>query len=270
MSDEMKEPIKDPEGEPLESIGIGSLSATGTLPSGIMWSPFSTTATTISPAYVVADVDALDERIKKAIEEKIKDIPYSDSLYAHLERAKDESLRRGIEADTVIIDRGVAVSEGIGHAKMVLGLKVKYSKEGSLPMGAAFAMLKTRADAGLEPTPEEDEAWKEKEEAEREKEKKLSEEKTGIIKRSAPGWKASSSMFIYYTGPYGASSMVNVNHIVDVADQYRRLSSGEEWYGLELTVDVTSGSSPHTILIRDKNEAKEAWDVLLHAGRFKV
>ena len=107
-------------------------------------------------------------------------------MYAHLERAKDECLRKKIEADTVIIDRGVAVSEGIGHVKMVLGLKVKYSKEGSLRMGAAFAMLETT------PEEEEDEAWKEKEETEREKKEGVPDGKTGsgIIKRSAPGRKS--------------------------------------------------------------------------------
>lgn len=209
-----------------------------------------------SPSFVT--VDSIDERIDEAISKRMKGVAYSDSFYAHVERAKKECLRKRIEADTIIIDRGIAVSEGVGHAKMVMGLKVKYAKEGSLPMGAAFVMLET--------TPEEEE------ETERGKKEGVPDGKTGsgIIKRSAPGRKASSSMFIYYTKGSGAAAMVNVNHIVDVADRYRKASSGEEWYGLELTTDATSGTCPHRILIRDKEEAKEAWDILLHAGRSKV
>lgn len=69
---------------------------------------------------------------------------YADGFMPHLVRAKEEGLRKGIEMDTVVIDRGVAVSCGLGHVDMVLGLKVKYAKEGVLPMDSAFVIYKEK------------------------------------------------------------------------------------------------------------------------------
>ena len=100
-----------------ESVSVGAL------PSDIMWSsPYSAPSVSSTRGSVVETED-LDERVKRAIEEMVKGAPYSDSLYVHLERAKGECLRSKIEADTVIIDRGIAVSEGAGHAKMVQALR---------------------------------------------------------------------------------------------------------------------------------------------------
>ena len=89
---------------------------------------------------------ALDELrdIKKILEGMTKSVPESDSssFRAHVVKAKKEGKRRGIEADTIIIDKEVAVSQGIDHVGMVLGLRVKYAKEGSLPMDSSFVLLK--------------------------------------------------------------------------------------------------------------------------------
>lgn len=227
---------------------------------GSVFSPFWTsslttsgaiaTATGISPTYVAAT------------------LPYTDSLYAHLERAKEECLRSRIEADTVVIDRGVAVSQGLGHAKMVLGLKVRYSNEGSLPMGAAFVMLKAKADAGPEPepTPEEDEAWKEKEEKEAGAEKK-----EGIVKRTLPVYAGTHRLFIDYTTEVGGCALVNIDHVVDAQDEYMTCGGKEVWAALALTMDAVghSGSGSRIIRIKDPEEAKAAWTALLDASRFK-
>lgn len=82
---------------------------------------------------------------------------YADNIMPHLIRAVEEGKRRDVEMDTVVLDRGVAVSQGLGHAAMILGLRVKYAKEGTLPMDSAFVLLK-------------DEGWEKKE---REKEKAI-------------------------------------------------------------------------------------------------
>lgn len=77
---------------------------------------------------------------------------YADSFLPHLVRAKDEGVRRDIESDTIIIDRGVAVSQGLireedgkkKHADVIMGLKVRYAKEGILPMDSAFVIFKDK------------------------------------------------------------------------------------------------------------------------------
>ena len=77
---------------------------------------------------------------------------YAESFLPHLVRAKDEGVRRDIEADTILIDRGLAVSQGLireedgkrKHADVIMGLKVKYAKEGILPMDSAFVIFKKK------------------------------------------------------------------------------------------------------------------------------
>lgn len=254
----------------------------GALPSDIMWSsPYSAPSVSSTRGSVVETED-LDEKIKRAIEEMVRGTPYSDSLYAHLERAKGECLRSKIEADTVIIDRGIAVSEGAGHAKMVLGLKVKYAKKGSLPLGASFAMLKAEGD-------KEDKKSKgcdEKEHAP-EEDSKAGDDKAEGWGRVEPEKKAEAAeekcsgsvdpygMFISYTMSGGASGLVNINHVVDAYNEYVTRYGAKEWSALALIMDVpdydTIGTSmgPRVIRIEDPEEAKKAWETLAHASRGK-
>lgn len=80
--------------------------------------------------------------------ESVSEPIYAESFLPHLVRAKEEGTRKKIEMDTVVIDRGVATSQGLEHADMILGLKVKYAKEGSLPMDSAFVIMKdSKAEA---------------------------------------------------------------------------------------------------------------------------
>ena len=262
-----------------ESISVGAL------PSDAMWSsPYS--APMVSSACGSAvETEDLDEKIKRAIEEMVRGTPYSDSLYAHLERAKGECLRSKIEADTVIIDRGVAVSEGAGHAKMVLGLKVKYAKKGSLPMGASFVMLKAEGDKGSkgggekEHAPEEEakagdgkaEGGGKAESKKREGATEAAEEKcSGSVSPVDP-----YGMFISYTMSGGAPGLININHVVDAYNEYVTRYGAKEWSALALIMDVpdydTIGTSmgPRVIRIEDPEEAKKAWETLARAGRGK-
>ena len=261
-----------------------SISA-GALPSDIMWSsPYSSPSVSSTRGSVVETED-LDERVKRAIEEMVKGAPYSDSLYAHLERAKGECLRSKIEADTVIIDRGIAVSEGAGHAKMVLGLKVKYAKKGSLPMGASFVMLKAEGDKGSkgvgekEPAPEEEAKageMKTGDESRVEPEKKAEVTETAEEKCSgSPGSVDPYGMFISYTMGSGAPGLININHVVDAYNEYMTRYGAKTWSALALIMDVpdydTIGTSmgPRVIRIEDPEEAKKAWETLVHASRSK-
>ena len=265
-----------------------SISA-GALPSDIMWSsPYSSPSVSSTRGSVVETED-LDERVKRAIEEMVKGAPYSDSLYAHLERAKGECLRSKIEADTVIIDRGIAVSEGAGHAKMVLGLKVKYAKKGSLPMGASFVMLKAeegkedkdgKGCGEKEPAPEEEAKageMKAGDESRVEPEKKAEVTETAEEKCSgSPGSGVDPyGMFISYTMSGGAPGLVNINHVVDAYNEYVTRYGAKEWSALALIMDVpdydTIGTSmgPRVIRIEDPEEAKKAWETLAHASRSK-
>ena len=269
----------------------GSVSV-GALPSDAMWSsPYSAPGVSSTCGSAVETED-LDERIKRAIEEMVKGAeemvkgtPYSDSLYAHLERAKGECLRSKIEADTVIIDRGIAVSEGAGHAKMVLGLKVKYAKKGSLPMGASFVMLKaeggkedkrSKGRGEKEHAPEEDakagdgkaEGWSRVEPEKRAEAVEAAEEKR-------PGSVDPYGMFISYTMSGGAPGLININHVVDAYNEYVTRYGTKEWSALALIMDVpdydTIGTSmgPRVIRIEDPGEAKKAWETLAHASRGK-
>ena len=203
-----------------ESISVGALpsDAIWSSPYSAIWSsPYSTPGVSSTCGSAVETED-LDEKIKRAIEEMVKGAPYSDSLYAHLERAKGECLRSKIEADTVIIDRGLAVSEGVGHAKMVLGLKVKYAKKGSLPMGASFVMLKAEGDkedkdgkgcGEKEPAPEG--------EAKAERESRVEPEKKAETVETAEEKRAGSAgsvdpygMFISYTMSGVGPCLINI------------------------------------------------------------
>ena len=262
-----------------ESISVGAL------PSDAMWSsPYS--APMVSSACGSAvETEDLDERIKRAIEEMVRGTPYSDSLYAHLERAKGECLRSKIEADTVIIDRGVAVSEGAGHAKMVLGLKVKYAKKGSLPMGASFVMLKaeegkeSKGVSEKEHAPEEEaKAGDGKVEEGGRAESGKREGVTGAAEEKCPGSVSPVDpygMFISYTMSGGAPGLININHVVDAYNEYVTRYGAKEWSALALIMDVpdydTIGTSmgPRVIRIEDPEEAKKAWETLAHASRGK-
>ena len=268
-----------------ESISVGAL------PSDAMWSsPYS--APMVSSACGSAvETEDLDERIKRAIEKMVRGTPYSDSLYAHLERAKGECLRSKIEADTVIIDRGVAISEGAGHAKMVLGLKVKYAKKGSLPMGASFVMLKAEGDkedkrdkggGEKEHAPEEEakagdskveeggRAESGKREGAREAAEAAEEKRPGSVSPVDP-----YGMFISYTMSSGAPGLININHVVDAYNEYVTRYGAKEWSALALIMDVpdydTIGTSmgPRVIRIEDPEEAKKAWETLARASRGK-
>ena len=258
------------------------------LPSDAMWSSPYSAPMVSSACRSVVETEDLDEKIKRAIEEMVRGTPYSDSLYAHLERAKGECLRSKIEADTVIIDRGVAVSEGAGHAKMVLGLKVKYAKKGSLPMGASFVMLKAEGDKGSkgggekEHAPDEDakagddkaEGWSRVEpekKAEAVEAAEAAEEKCpGSVSPVDP-----YGMFISYTMSGGAPGLININHVVDAYNEYVTRYGTKEWSALALIMDVpdydTIGTSmgPRVIRIEDPEEAKKAWETLVRASRGK-
>ena len=265
-----------------ESISVGAL------PSDAMWSSPYSAPMVSSACGSVVETEDLDERIKRAIEEMVKGTPYSDSLYAHLERAKGECLRSKIEADTVIIDRGIAVSEGAGHAKMVLGLKVKYAKKGSLPMGASFVMLKAeekKEDKDVkgcgekEPAPEEKaKAGESKAEGWSRVEPEKKAEVTEAAEEKCPGSVGSVDpydMFISYTMSGGAPGLVNINHVVDAYNEYVTRYGAKEWSALALIMDVpdydTIGTSmgPRVIRIEDPEEAKKAWETLAHASRSK-
>lgn len=264
-----------------ESVSVGAL------PSDIICSSPCSAPSVSSACGSVVETEDLDERVKRAIEEMVRGAPYSDSLYAHLERAKGECLRSKIEADTVIIDRGIAVSEGAGHAKMVLGLKVKYAKRGSLPMGASFVMLKAeenKEDKGSKgvgekehaPGPEEDakagdgkaEGWSR---AEPEKKGEAAE----AAEEGCPGSADPYGMFISYTMSGGAPGLVNINHVVDAYNEYVTRYGAKEWSALALIMDVpdydTIGTSmgPRVIRIEDPGEAKKAWERLVRASRGK-
>ena len=261
----------------------------GALPSDIIWSSPCSAPSVSSTRGSVVETEDLDEKIKRAIEEMVRGTPYSDSLYAHLERAKGECLRSKIEADTVIIDRGIAVSEGAGHAKMVLGLKVKYVKKGSLPLGASFVMLKAEGDkedkiskgcGEKEHAPEEDaKAGESKAERESRVEPEKKAEAVEAAEEKCPGRVDPCGMFISYTMSGGAPGLININHVVDAYNEYvTRYGAKEwrkEWSALALIMDVpdydTIGTSmgPRVIRIKDPEEAKKAWKTLARARRGK-
>ena len=263
-----------------ESVSVGDLS------SDAMWSsPYS--APMVSSACGSAvETEDLDEKIKRAIEEMVRGTPYSNSLYAHLERAKGECLRSKIEADTVIIDRGVAVSEGASHAKMVLGLKVKYAKKGSLPMGASFVMLKAEEDKGSKGGGEKEHAPEEEAKAGDGKAEERSRAESGkregataeAAEEKCPGSVSPVDpygMFISYTMSSGAPGLININHVVDAHNEYVTRYGAKEWSALALIMDVPdydtirTSMGPRVIRIEDPEEAKKAWETLARASRGK-
>lgn len=270
-----------------ESISAGALpsDAIWSSPYSAIWSsPYSTPGVSSTCGSAVETED-LDERIKRAIEEMVKGAPYSDSLYAHLERAKGECLRSKIEADTVIIDRGIAVSEGAGHAKMVLGLKVKYAKRGSLPMGASFVMLKaeeskedekSKGCGEKEHAPEEDaKAGESKAEGWSRVEPEKRAEATEAAEEKCSGSVDPYGMFISYTMSGVGPCLININHVVDAYNEYVTRYGAKTWSALALIMDVpdydTIGTSmgPRVIRIEDPEEAKKAWETLARASRGK-
>lgn len=271
--------VSSPGEEEHESVSVGAL------PSDIICSSPCSAPSVSSTRGSVVETEDLDEKIKRAIEEMVRGTPYSDSLYAHLERAKGECLRSKIEADTVIIDRGIAVSEGAGHAKMVLGLKVKYTKKGSLPMGASFVMLKAEGDkedkkskgvSEKEYAPEEDaKAGDDKAEGWSRVEPEKKAEAVEAAEEKCPGSADPYGMFISYTMSGGAPGLININHVVDAYNEYVTRYGAKEWSALALIMDVpdydTIGTSmgPRVIRIEDPGEAKKAWESLAHASRGK-
>lgn len=77
----------------------------------------------------------------------------TDTLLSQMMKAREESLRRKIEANAVIIDEEIAVvngfkvdglslSVGMEAKPQVLGLRIKYAAKESLPLSASFVMYK--------------------------------------------------------------------------------------------------------------------------------
>ena len=198
--------------------------------------------------------------------------PYADGFLPHLVRAKEEGVRKGIEMDTVVIDRGVAVSIGLdpekSHVDMILGLRVRYAKEHSLPMDSAFVLLKEKkkekpaaakktsaakagmgACADVEVTPEEEEAWKEK------------EEKCGatIMRRGSTCY--DSKRFItFVNSKTGRTQMLAIDKIVFVEDHFVEDDPTKPWIGL--SIEYESGGKVNMISIRDPKAAEEVWNDL--------
>lgn len=139
---------------------------------------------------------------------------YADGFMPHLVRAKEEGLRKGIEMDTVVIDRGVAVSCGLGHVDMVLGLKVKYAKEGVLPMDSAFVIYK-------------------------EKDGKK-DSRRGVFERGAAG-EMGGNRFLSIPMDNGGRSLLAIDRVVSIVDKWKKLGPKKEdpvvWSDLELIYD---------------------------------
>lgn len=207
--------------------------------------------------------------------------PYADGFLPHLVRAKEEGVRKGIEMDTVVIDRGVAVSIGLdpekSHVDMILGLRVRYAKEHSLPMDSAFVLLKEKkrerpspaaakpkkapgaigygSDIGV--SPEEDEAWKEKERT------SPVSGTTGKEILSSRRDTVSSYGKRFISFPYDKDAkpiLLSVDKIACVEDKYVDGDPSLGWLGLEITFEV--GSKERVIIIKDKKVAERIWDDL--------
>lgn len=73
----------------------------------------------------------------------LKDVQ-DEGLLPHISRAVNEGLRRKIEMDTIILDKGLAVSQGAEHVDMIMGLKVKYAEKDKLPCGSSFVIMKSK------------------------------------------------------------------------------------------------------------------------------
>ena len=236
-------------------------------------SPWDSTYVSVSPSISATPRDAASEGAT----------PYADGFLPHLVRAKEEGIRKGIEMDTVIIDRGVAVSIGLdpekSHVDMILGLKVKYAKEKSLPMDSAFVLLKEKkkekpaktkkADpaptgpggvgygAAIDVSPEEEEAWVEKE---------RTSPVSGTTGKEILGSRhdATSSYgkrFISF--PYDKHKkpiLLSVDKIVCVEDKYVDGDPSLGWLGLEIIFEIAG--KERVIIIKDKEVAKHVWDDL--------
>ena len=206
--------------------------------------------------------------------------PYAAGFLPHLVRAKEEGVRKGIEMDTVVIDRGVAVSIGLdpekSHVDMILGLRVRYAKENSLPMDSAFVLLKEKkkekpapakktsatkagigACADVEITPEEEEAWKEKE-------RTLPVSGTTgeeILSSRRDTTSSCGKRFISF--PYdkdGKPILLSVDKIVCVEDKYVGGDPSLGWIGLEIAFEIAG--KERVIVLKDKEVAQHVWDDL--------
>ena len=100
--------------------------------------------------------DGLDDIVEKKIKDVLASGKTPEHIIPHIMRATEEGLRRDIEMDTVIIDEAVAVSQGVRHADLICGLRVKYAREGALPLGSAFVVLKEKKKAEAKEDRDED------------------------------------------------------------------------------------------------------------------
>ena len=100
--------------------------------------------------------DGLEDMVEKKIKDVLASGKTPEHIIPHIMRAAEEGLRRDIEMDTVIIDEAVAVSQGVRHADLICGLRVKYAREGALPLGSAFVVLKEKKKAEAKEDREED------------------------------------------------------------------------------------------------------------------
>lgn len=141
----------------MSSVDSGmTTSGTAIREGDLTWGGESVGAITVAPSPWTSSLSDWTRKVDipyetiETTEPKVVHTPgvlYAESILPHLVRTKEEGIRRKIEMDTVVIDRGVAVAQGLDHADMILGLKVKYAKEGSLPMDSAFIMLKDKDKA---------------------------------------------------------------------------------------------------------------------------
>lgn len=183
--------------------------------------PGYTTPSWETPSWTSWGISSGDERdpgdpVPVETEKSAPTIPaYADGFMPHLIRAKEEGVRKGIEMDTVVIDRGVAVSCGLGHIDMVLGLKVKYAKEGALPMDSAFVIYK-------------------------EKDGKK-DSRRGVFEKMGTAGEMGGNRFLSVPMDNGAIALVAIDRVVSVADRWGRVGSKKEgsdmWICLELVYD---------------------------------
>jgi len=162
---------------------------------------------------------------------------YADGFMPHLVRAKEEGVRRGIEGDTIVIDRGVAISQGVDHADMILGLKVKYAKEGALPMDSAFVIFKDK-------------------EKDKEKERACTEKKI-----PAAAEKKDPPRFIKYAGDDGPC-LLAIDRIITARHVYLEDPGTKmrHWNHLEVFYEV--GSQTDVLRVVSRSVADNIWKTL--------
>lgn len=203
--------------------------------------PVYTTPSWETPSWTYCGVSGGEEKdpgdsgdpVPVETEKSAPTIPaYADGFMPHLVRAKEEGLRKGIEMDTVVIDRGVAVSCGLGHVDMVLGLKVKYAKEGVLPMDSAFVIYKEK-DGKKDP-------------------------RRGVFERGSAG-EMGGNRFLSIPMDNGWKSLLAVDRVVSIVDKWEKIGSKPAWSHLELVydhcgkwVDVRFSNKKDAAYVRDQ------------------